>query len=67
MKRYSLIVLLGEKAQQELACYAATDDRRTLRTLEWIHREKRPRERPPTRWANVFVADGLAEISAGNE
>ncbi|VDM84215.1 unnamed protein product [Strongylus vulgaris] len=34
-----------------------TDDRWTLRTLEWIAREvKRPRGRPTTRWADVFVA-----------
>ncbi len=33
-----------------------TDDRWTLRTLEWIPRDvKRPRGRPPTRWADVFV------------
>ena len=33
-----------------------TDDRWTLRTSEWIPREtKRPRGRPPTRWADVFV------------
>ncbi|VDM81605.1 unnamed protein product [Strongylus vulgaris] len=34
-----------------------TDDRWTRRTQEWISREaKRPRGRPPTRWADVFVA-----------
>ncbi len=33
-----------------------TDDRWTKRTLEWIPREaKRPRGRPPKRWADVFV------------
>ncbi|EYB82909.1 hypothetical protein Y032_0347g3154 [Ancylostoma ceylanicum] len=33
------------------------DDRWTRRTLEWIPREtKRPRGRPPTRWADVFAA-----------
>ncbi|VDM85534.1 unnamed protein product [Strongylus vulgaris] len=34
-----------------------TDDRLTLETLKSISREaKRPRERPPTRWADVFFA-----------
>ena len=33
-----------------------TDDRWTKKTLEWIPREiKRPRGRPPKRWADVFV------------
>ena len=33
-----------------------TDDRWTKRTLEWIPSEvKRPRGRPPKRWADVFV------------
>ncbi|EYC31146.1 hypothetical protein Y032_0004g1982 [Ancylostoma ceylanicum] len=33
------------------------DDSWTRRTLEWIPREtKRPRGRPPTRWADVFAA-----------
>ncbi|KAK6735303.1 hypothetical protein RB195_018477 [Necator americanus] len=32
------------------------DDRWTKRTLEWIPRDgKCPRERPPTRWGDVFA------------
>ncbi|KAK6737274.1 hypothetical protein RB195_019770 [Necator americanus] len=41
------------------------DDRWTKRSLEWIPREpKRPRERPPTRWGDVF-ATRMDKLRAG--
>ncbi|VDM70652.1 unnamed protein product [Strongylus vulgaris] len=41
-----------------------TDDRWTLRTLEWMPCEaKRPRRRPPTIWVDVFVV-GVEQLNS---